>query len=355
VAGAACALAATVSSPARAAKEVGRAQEVSTFEFRGISYPSFRDGNYATEDSTASLAALARTGANYVAIIPTQFTRTHRDAAIFRSDKSESDANVAIAIRDARAAGLAVLLKPHIDAMDGKPREYFAPSDSAAWFENYRKFLVHYARIAASRGVELFCIGCELDKLVEERYRADWLRIIASVREVYSGPITYAATWNGAKDVGFWDAVDYIGVDAYNPVSNDPDPSIEDMAEGWRTPPADSWVASKSEGLSPLQFYRELARRYGKPMIFTEIGYKSVAGAAAKPGYWQLAGGIDLELQARAYEAFFRVWSRESEWMRGAFLWHWMTKLSLSERSWRDYTPQEKPAVTVITRWYKGQ
>jgi hypothetical protein len=340
----------------RAALSVDQDAGRSGFLFRGISYPSFKDGNYAAPESKEALGDLARTGANFVAIIPTQFTRTQRDADIFRTEASEADEHVLGAIEDARAAGLSVMLKPHIDALDGKPREYYAPSDPARWFESYQAFLLHYARMAAERKVELFCIGCELDALTGPDHQASWLRLIGAVRSVYGGPIVYAATWNGAKDASFWDAVDYIGIDAYNPLSTASDPSVSELAHGWETAPGNAWVASKSENQSPLAFYRQLARRHGKPVIFTEIGYKSVAGAANRPGDWKWTGAVDVALQARAYEAFFEVWSREASWMKGAFLWHWTTRRlnEHSEESWKGYTPQNKPAEAVIARWYGG-
>jgi hypothetical protein len=328
----------------------------SGFLFRGISYPSFKNGNYADPESKLALNDLSRTGANFVAIIPTQFTRTQRDKAIFRTEATESDEHVLEAIADSRANGLAVMLKPHVDSRDGKPREYYAPADVAGWFESYRAFLVHYARMAADRRVELFCIGCELDNLAGPQHRASWLSVIAAVRQAYDGPIVYAATWNGAKDVSFWDAVDYIGIDAYNPLSTAYDPSVDELAAGWRSVPENAWVAAKSDEQPPLVFYRELADRYEKPVVFTEIGYKSVAGAAARPGDWKWTGAVDAALQARAYEAFFEVWNHEASWMKGAFLWHWTTRrlTEHSDASLRDYTPQNKPAEAVIARWYGG-
>jgi hypothetical protein len=342
-----------VLATARPAAAGRRSTSRSGFIYRGISYPSFRNGNYAAQESTLALAQIARTGANYIALIPTHFSATFRDHRFYRSENTESDESLLTAFRTARAAGLSILLKPHVDAVDGKPREALNPTDVSAWFESYGALLLHYARIAAEQRAEMFCVGCELDRLVGAPHRERWLGVIDAVRKAYGGPLTYAATWNGAKDVGFWDAVDYIGIDAYNPLSNAAAPTVDDLAAGWSAVPEDSWVASKSEGLSPLEFYRDLSRRNRKPMIFTEIGYKSVAGAAARPGDWRLEGALDLELQARAYEAFFRVWSREAAWMRGAFLWHWTTRPNPSERSRRDYTPQHKPATEIIASWYR--
>jgi hypothetical protein len=328
----------------------------SGFAFRGISYPSYRDGSYGGPGSTAALRELRTTGADHVAIIPTQAIRTYRDAEIFPTERTESDANLRIAIADARRERLKILLKPHIDALDWKPREYLRPDNAEAWFESYTRFMEHYSRLATALGAEMLCIGCELDSLVGAPHRSGWLRMIDAVRAIYSGPLVYAATWNGAKDVSFWDAVDYIGIDAYNPLTAQPTASIEDLADAWRSVPDNHWVASKSLNLSPLAFYRSLSETHGKPVVFTEIGYRSVAGAAARPGDWRLDGPVDLDIQVRAYEAFFRVWSRESAWMKGAFLWHWVPERSPdhSEEIAKGYTPQGKPAAETIARWYGG-
>lgn len=325
------------------------------FEIRGISYPSFTDGKYASADSTASLAELAKTGANFVAIIPTRWSKTYRDSVFAATGATESDAHVLKAIADAHALGLSVLLKPHVDPSDGKPRAEYAPDDVGAWFSNYRSFLLHYAAMAAAAHVEMFGIGCELDSMAGPRYRGQWLAIIRAVRTVYHGPLVYAHGWPGVAEIGFLDAVDYIGVDAYDPLSDARNPTVAELAAGWTTISSNPWVASRSHFHSPLENYRSLWRRYHKPVILTEIGYKSVAGAAGRPGDWKWSGAVDLQLQARAYEALFEVWSRETSWVKGAFLWNW-EPVPHPERiehasSW--YTPQNKPAASVITRWYR--
>lgn len=325
-----------------------------SFEFRGISYPSFRDGNYATADSTAALAELAKTGANFVAIIPTRFSKTIHESVFAATDRTESDANVMKAIQDSSSFGLKVLLKPHVDPSDGKPRSDYAPTDVDAWFRNYEGFLLHYAAMAEAAHVEMFGIGCELDTMVAPRYRDRWLGIIRSVRAVYHGPLVYAHGWPGVAPVGFWDAVDYIGIDAYDPLSDARNPSVAQLADGWSQVSSNPWVAARSNRASPLENYRKLWLEYHKPVIFTEIGYKAVAGDATRPGDWQWNGALDLALQARAYEAFFDVWSKQAGWMRGAFLWAWapMSHPEQTIAGRKDYTPQNKPAAAVITRWY---
>ena len=331
------------------------ASSAGAFTIRGVSFPSYHNGTYASSDSAAALADLARTGANFVAIIPTWFSKTTRDSEFFASDHTESDASVVKAISEAHALGLSVLLKPHVDPADGKPRAEYAPADPAAWLANYKSLLLHYAAMATANHVEMFNIGCELDSMVGPRYRSQWLSIIRAVRLVYHGPIIYAHGWPGLNPVSFLDAVDYIGVDAYDPLSDARNPTVAELAAGWTTISSNPWVARRLAFHSPMANYRALWERYHKPIIFTEIGYKSVAGAVGRPGDWKWDGPVDLQAQARAYEAFFEVWSRQTAWVKGAFFWNWEPATRPEQTVWglKGYTPQDKPAALVLTRWYQ--
>jgi hypothetical protein len=352
-------LCAGVASSTRHAPDLGPALEdfvrPGPFAIRGMSYPSYHSGRYASPESTASLADLANTGANYVAIIPTSYSKTVHDAEFYATDATEPDAAVVEVIKIAHADGLSVLLKPHVDPADGKPRADYAPRDVDAWFRNYEAFLLRYAQLAARNHVEMFGIGCELDSMVTQRYRARWLRIIQAIRAVYPGSLIYASGGAaGGADVSFWNAVDFIGVDAYNPLSALLRPSVADLAAGWLARPDGKWASALTDGKPPLDYYQGLWERYRKPVIFSEIGYKSVVGATARPGDWKYDAAVDLGLQARAYQAFFDVWSRQSSWMKGAFLWNWEpeTRPERQPGGLAGYTPQNKPAGTVIRDWY---
>ena len=97
------------------------------------------------------------------------------------------------------------------------------------------------------------------------------------------------------------------------------------------------------------------SRRSGRPVAFTEIGYRSVAGGVKEPWNWETAGGTDLQLQSEAYRALFDTfWGRE--WFGGTFIWKWNPYLGAGKRSAdteRDFTPQGKPALEVIREYYR--
>jgi hypothetical protein len=258
----------------------------------------------------------------------------------------ESDEGLETTARLARERHIRTLLKPHIwlAARDGTWRGEIAMADEAAWtrwFESYRAFLLHYARLAEHTGMEALCIGTELHGTLGRE--ADWRRLIREVRKVYRGRLTYAANWNREfAEVPFWDALDFIGIQGYFPLADGEHPSVEALKRGW-TP----WVAA----------IEAVQRRIGKPVVFTEIGYRSTADAAVRPWEWpheRMSGRVDTAAQANAYQAFFEVfWDRD--WVAGAYFWKWYPALpgTAVGRPY-DFTPQGKPAEEILARWYRG-
>src|SRR5438093_1097048 len=78
---------------------------------------------------------------------------------------------------------------------------------------------------------------------------------------------TYAANWNEYKQVQFWGSLDFIGVDAYYPLSDLPAPTVSQLVSAWT-----------SRGY--VDALRASSQQYGKQILFTEIGYRSIIGAA---------------------------------------------------------------------------
>ena len=105
--------------------------------------------------------------------------------------------------------------------------------------------------------------------------------------------------------------------------------------------------------------------RVGKPVLFTEVGYRSTADAAVEPWLWHSDAPADPALQATCYEAMFETfWNRP--WFAGAYIWKWFPEYNPGGRensSWarrmnrrreEGFTPQGKPAEAVLKRWYGG-
>jgi hypothetical protein len=154
---------------------------------------------------------------------------------------------------------------------------------------------------------------------------------------VYSGKLTYAANFNEEyEQVKFWDALDFIGIQAYFPLSKTNNPTVEELANNWST---------------HSQSVEKVYKKFNKPVIFTEIGYKSTEDAAIEPWKWpqeNKGATPSNETQAKCYEAFFKsVWKKE--WLAGAYFWKWYPHggRSLNEI---DFTPQGKLAEEIISK-----
>ena len=259
----------------------------------------------------------------------------------------ESDAGLVATARLARQHHLKTMLKPHLWVRGSASGwagdiEMTTPADWKAWFASYTTFILHYAHLAEAEHMGLLCIGTELVQATGPDHEAAWRGLIRQVRQVYHGPLTYAANYDEYQQIRFWDALDYIGVQAYFPLIAAPNPSLEMLVASWQP---------------HLRALSRLQKQVGKPVIFTEVGYKTTADAAAEPWKWPdrtaTPQPADEAIQARCYEALFLAcWGQP--WLKGMFIWKWYPGLAADgpARRHADFTPQHKPAEAVLARWY---
>lgn len=251
-----------------------------------------------------------------------------------------SDATLLFAIEHARSLNLRVFLLPiiHLEERSAtKWRGTLQPADPAAWWASHRAFILHHARLGAGT-VDLLAVGSELVSM--ERDEDEWRALIAEVRGVFSGQLTYSANWDHFIPIRFWDALDVVGVSAYWPIAKPTPPGTphEDartMAARWR----------------PIR--AELTRfikRIGKPLIFTEIGYRSDALGAIEPWLHMRKVPPDLAVQAQAWQATRLAW--DDSILAGYYAWNWFGMGGVTDTS---HSPREKPAAKVLERWFTGQ
>ena len=336
---------------------LARAQSASGFTYNGLNFTSYQATEY--NNSTSAAVSMRATGANYAAVMMTQYQQTSTSNVIAPETTSSpgytsnyplspTDAAVVSAIKAAQAQGLTVSLKPQVDSLDGVFRANFAPTNPAAWFASYQTFILHYAQIASQNNVGMLVIGTELKSLTTATYKTYWETIISALRTQYPGlTLVYGANATGAGDeftsVSFWADVDIIGVDGYFPLTNQTDPSIAALVAAW---------TNNKSGFNIVAALKNLQSTYNKPLIFSEIGYVSVAGANEQP-YAGISGSYDPMEQQDCYEAFFEVFSAQSAWMKGVFWWDWT--VSAPGANDTGYSPQNKPAGNVtLPKWFNS-
>ena len=312
----------------------------SNFYLRGISFEDALslDGGYSSPAAAAQIRTLHQIGANAIALVPYGFVDNTSGGMVSYTRTGETDEGVSEAAYQAHQLGMKVMLKPQLWVRWGQfsGRIHFdSDGERQRWMQSYREYILHYARLAEMEQIDLLCIGNELEGVTGDE--AGWRALIADIRRVYHGPLTYAANW-GAEFFGvhFWDALDYAGLNNYYPLAAKPSANIEDLRAG-----AES-LAAELEAFSA---------QWHKPVLFTEVGYPSVQGAAVEP--WAEVTGrvVNLDEQAACYETDFRIFSGRA-WLAGMFWWKWRSDGTGGGAADASYSPIHKPAAEVIRGWY---
>jgi hypothetical protein len=305
-------------------------------------------GDFSSSSFKASLDKLAATHANYVTLIVPLYQSNDWSTDIQRGWNTPSDQDLASAVQQIHNRGMKVMLKIHVDTYSGDWRAHINPNDRNGWFGAYEYFLNQYANFAQQNSVEEFCVGAELINMATYTSNGDntqrWQGLITGVRQRYNGQLTYSANWgsDGFADekahIGFWGSLDSIGISAYFPLSPG-QTSVDAMTAAWSQIDASQ--------LHPL------SQQYNKPLLFTEVGYRSVNNSNNDPFDFGRGGWYDGTIQANAYQALGNYWSDKS-YMQGVQIWQWQSDPNAGGSGNTDYTIQNKPAEVVVTQIFSG-
>ncbi len=284
---------------------------------------------------------------SWIAVVPYAFCKIGEPVVHFDHQKQdhrwwgEGRPGVQETIMQAKSKGLKIMLKPQIWV--GKEwignLNFQKVEDWEKWEASYEDFIIPFAKMADSLSVEMVCIGTELKSSI--KYRPGfWPKLISKIRHVYKGRLTYAANWDEYELVKFWNKLDYIGVDAYFPLSDDPHPDINKLMSAWEP---------------VMMQLSKTSKKHQRPILFTEYGYLSVDGSGGKT--WELEASLasrnyNPDAQATCLNALLACCSKYEFW-HGGFLWKWYDNPSQMRRGLeKDHSPQGKPAEEVVRKWY---
>ncbi|NUP88382.1 MAG: hypothetical protein HUU25_01020 [Candidatus Sumerlaeia bacterium] len=280
-------------------------------------------------------------GANAVALcLALMQENLHAEEVRAVEGRTATDAQLAEAIREARACGLEVLVLPIVLLERAAPREWrgrIHPPDIDAWFMSYRRRLLHIARLAEREGAQGLSVGSELSTL--EAQTEHWRQTIGAVRGEFSGWLTYSVNWDHLETIEFWDELDVVGVSSYFELARESTAPQASLEAAWRRH-RDDLLAWRSR------------RVPGMPLVLTEVGYPSQASAPVHPWSYNRGAPLDLEAQARCYEALIAAWDGVTA-LNGLYFYEWAGDGGGPED--RSYTPQGKPAEALIRLWYAGE
>lgn len=286
------------------------------------------------EEWKRSLRLMAETTGCDTVVLPVAALQDHAfsTAVDYLTPDVMSFDDVRAVAAEARALGLRLALKAMVNCRDGYWRAYIRFFDQevpteptwAEWFASYGAFVTALAKVAEETCAELFCVGCEM--VGADHREQEWRALIARVRQVYHGSVTYNCDKYQEDYVAWWDAVDAISSSGYYP--------MEEMEPNFR----------RIEGVS---------ERFHRPFFFMESGCPSRRGSEQRPNDWRHGGEQSLEAQRAWYEAYTDALLRHPK-IRGSVIWDWSaTRLYPLERAAADngYAVYGKPAAETLRRF----
>ncbi|WP_075340408.1 glycoside hydrolase family 113 [Tenacibaculum agarivorans] len=285
-----------------------------------------------------------KASANYVSLMPFGFIKDLKSPEVRYNESrqwfGETKKGVKQYASEFRNTNIKLMIKPQIWVWRGEFTGYIEMNTEENWKlleESYKSFILDYAEVAEEIKAEIFCIGTELEQFVINRPEY-WKNLIQEIKKIYSGKLTYAANWDEFKRVPFWNQLDFIGVDAYFPLSEKKSPTVDEFEQGWQP---------------HKKTIKEIYDRYKKPILFTEFGYRSVNFTGKEP--WsanRISGEVNLKAQENATQAIYNQFWKE-KWFAGGFLWKWFHNHNdVGGKTNNRFTPQNKPTEKLIQQLY---
>jgi len=275
----------------------------------GVSYieRTRTDEGFVSAASVRALEGLRALGATSVAVMPAAFASDEKSDGLSFVRGAVTDEAILRVAADARSAGMTVMVKPRVEVGNEFALGRVELDGEEAWrnwFASYRRFVVHHAVVSEAAGAAIFCAGDELSPT--EVREKDWRFVFSALRLATGAPLVYAP--NGASrvlDITFWDALDAIGVDFFDPLGRGND-RLSDLAltEGVR------------RAAGPLA---QASRKYSnRPVILTEVGYPQVRAPWLAPAEEDSSRPYATDDAARCVAAVYRALGKEP-WWRGVY------------------------------------
>ena len=295
--------------------------------------------------------ALAGTNANWAGLLVTQYQDNIGSTVIAPRTaemKTPTDASLRFAIRELRARGMQGDAEAARRPV-GRLRHWrgqINPTNVDAWFRATRQFIVHYAQLAQEEGVEAYVVGTELVMMTGSANRARWNAVFDAVRAplrrpLWSTPPTPPFRPTSSRRCRFWDRVDVIGLDALLHAHQPRRP------DAWPSCSA-AWT-SNANGENIVAAIQNVSPPTGKPVIFTELGYKSVPGANTDALELEPGRALRPHRAGQLLRRRLHVWSTRTSFMKGIFWWAWPVPVPAANDL--DYNPRTKPAEAVLRTW----
>ena len=290
---------------------------------------------WGSDAMRTAIRDVRKLGVNYISIHP--YAHIERSGYVRFRPANNTD-YLQRAIKIAHEEKMTYFWKPHLAYWGSfKWRGAITFKSEVEWrrfFVSYERWIVDHAKFAESAKVPLFAVGTELDQTI---HRSEWKQIIRHIRKVYRGKITYAANWDSFAKIPFWRELDFIGIQAYFPVTTAGEaPSKRSIDAYW-----DKWMDELGR----------FSKKNKRQILFTELGYTRSTAAAEKPWAPKMIGdhssalAVQKLVMSRALDR-----AERAPFVTGAFLWKWIPGFAPWER---DFSMRDKPIQSIIRRHWR--
>ncbi|MFM9986529.1 MAG: glycoside hydrolase family 113 [Flavobacteriales bacterium] len=312
--------------------------DTTTF-MRGLSFVGSPDP--CTEADFDSVLAV---GADCISLMPFAYVDSKEAKLSYQNLKwqwwGESPQGVETCIQHAKAKNISCMIKPQLWIDHGMFTGIFDQPTDEAWKkveENYTSFILQFATLSEKHTLPVFCIATELDTWASKRPDY-WRNLIVEIRKVYKGRLVYACNWDAYRRIPFWSELDFVGIDAYFPLSEEMVPTLPVLQQGWEKLNAE---------------LSQLADSLDKKILFTEWGYQAREFATRDPWIEDNAIPLSEESQAACYEALLSNCSKQS-WWAGGFVWKWFPHNGNEPSQQHErFSPQNRKALQVLEKHFK--
>jgi hypothetical protein len=247
--------------------------------------------------------------------------------------------DLARAVDMAHSRGLKVMIVPALWVESGAWRGEIDPTSDEGWERwaaSYGRFIRKWAEVAQATRAEMFSVGVELRSWVTTARAPSFARVVADVRRIYRGIVSYSANWDDVEQTVVLGQLDVIGINAFYPLADETGAPESKLAVGARR---------------AAQDVRALAERWHKPVVFTETGYTTRPDPAVRPWEWpdaMSAVKVDEAAQAQAYRALLAPLLDEPDFA-GFFVWRvYSDPDDVSQEAPWGFSPRGKLAELVV-------
>ncbi len=299
---------------------------------------SSRDSLFGYEDDKwhENLVRIKQSGAEWVNLVRTFYQTDIRSSDIHADEqltpRLDGLENI---INNAHELGLKIQLHLAINLKKPGPDDWHGmirPKNKKQWWAAYQTIILEMVEFSKRNEVEALIIGTEYSAL--QSHEKKWRELIKMIREKaqYPGMLGYGTNFN-TLNIRWLDALDFLGISAYWPLSVSRDPDLQTLNQAW-------FRINKQLGTW-------MKKHPSLRVEFTEVGYASQLYSSVFPFSWKSSKGATQSLteQLQSYRALHQFLKREPK-IKGVHIF--ASTAEDDDPASIGYTPFGKPAEKVV-------